>query len=635
MEDIYALLNIDKGVLQEFHLQAARAVDHQTELTIGRNIRTLKDIEERMLTDTAVKVSQRTIDEIIGKVIDNAEKNNGDMSIWSVHELRIVAYYLMKLQGCQEAYRFALSLLDANWRDMFFNGLSFYCLDTWNMIVPELRQLTCALLVKKLKDYNGNNRKYMEMKNHANLFDEAGPRRLSALLARKGQDLESAPMYFSNRPSTFGQSYYSNVIIHYFEAQRITDLGKVEHIIGLHKDDRTKKLLFADLVERVDNLGDELKRTQLCKFANRILGDITLMSTWAPFIGATESEAQRLKKAKELVNVWFNKRIIETFFDVCVQDRSRKEFWLNHVDCVSSFKIVGSAETRRLLLGDSRVNTLFQRHFIEASSRNSKTSALVFFIRNKMVVEFSDTGAVYAYNKDHSKVKLITKRRISNTADLKIPAMGNLVYTDDWGDTVCNEEGRLAHLGHWQDRLDCWLKNLITNSNTSSDSSAFTENDAFSEPKPFNPVWYKESTSPESNSRTDYVPEQSATLTTDFSVSEEDNTLQKGIVVYEKNVEWILSSKRVANDQCRVVCNKFGFYIHLLRSCQYVYICPLADGATPTGSIWIKRVDVHGWMQIVHFIAGTEINVGYIKEDAKQLLYKQNYSQKNFIMVKL
>lgn len=44
MEDIYALLNINKGILQDFHLQADRAVDHQTELAINRNVRTLTQV---------------------------------------------------------------------------------------------------------------------------------------------------------------------------------------------------------------------------------------------------------------------------------------------------------------------------------------------------------------------------------------------------------------------------------------------------------------------------------------------------------------------------------------------------------------------------------------------------------------
>ena len=39
MEDIYALLNINKDLLQDFHLLAERTVDHQTELAISRNMR--------------------------------------------------------------------------------------------------------------------------------------------------------------------------------------------------------------------------------------------------------------------------------------------------------------------------------------------------------------------------------------------------------------------------------------------------------------------------------------------------------------------------------------------------------------------------------------------------------------------
>lgn len=104
MEDIYALLNINKGVLQDFHLQAERVIDHQTKLAISRDTRTLKDIEERMMTDVSVSVSLQTIDEIMMKLIRNAKDNNNDMSIWSIRELRIVSYYLMKLQGYDEAY---------------------------------------------------------------------------------------------------------------------------------------------------------------------------------------------------------------------------------------------------------------------------------------------------------------------------------------------------------------------------------------------------------------------------------------------------------------------------------------------------------------------------------------------------
>ena len=632
MEDIYTLLNINKGVLQDFHLQAERAVDHQTELAINRNMRTLKEIAERMMTDTNVKVSQQTIDEIILKVIDNAKVGNKDMSIWSIRELRIVSYYLMKLQGNDGAYQYALSLLDANWRDLFFNGLSFYCLDTWNMIDPELRVQTCDLLNRKLKGYKGENKKYMAMKNHANLFDEAGPRRLSALLSQKKQELTDAPTYFCNKPSTLSQSYYSDVIVNFFETNIVTDLDIVESVLDLHNSDRTKKLVFADLVQRVEKFGDELKRTQLCKFANRILGDITLTSTWAPFAGATERDAQKLKQAKQLVNLWFNRKIIETFFEVCVQDRDRKEFWLNYVEYVSSFKIVGSTATKRLLQGDSRVSGIFLRHFIETDSYSSQTSALVLFIRNKMIVEFSDTGALYVYNHDHRQVKLVTGRKgISNTADLKITSMNSLITISDWGYTTNYEEGRMTHQGHWQSRLNGWMREMVLSSNDVNVSFFNSKDEDVFKAKPVPKTEYKPR--PKQKDLFDDVPEY---LQTNQPTATSDNKSKpKNVAVYESNISWTIASKWIAGDKCRIVCNYKGFYVNISRGRQYVHLRPLVGSIKPIGNIWVKRPNTNGWMQIVHSISGGEVSVGYIKVAGGGLLYKQENSQTDFMKIKL
>lgn len=493
MEDIYALLNINKDLLQDFHLLAERTVDHQTELAISRNMRTLQEIEVRMMTDRTVIASQQTIDEIMQKVIENAKTENKETSIWSIHELRIVSYYLIKLQGNEQAYMYALHILETNWRDMFFNGLSFYCLDSWNMIDPELRSLTCDLLSKQLKQYNGSNKKYMVMKNHANLFDEAGPLRLCALLSQKKQDVKNAPAYFSNKLSTISQSYYSDVIVNFISSNKIIDFDYIESVLNAHKYDRTKKLIFADLVLRVNETGDDVKRTQLCKYANRILGDITLGATWAPFAGATEKQAQQLKKAKQHVNLWFSQKIIETFFEVCVQDRDRKDFWLKYVEYVSSFKIVGSTTTKRILQGDNRVSGIFLPHFIETDSFASQTSALVLFIKNKMIVEFSDTGALYVYNQDHEKVKMVTgkKRYIPSTADLKITSMGSLIDISDWYYNTYYEEGRMTHRGNWQGRLSGWLQQKVISSNNIGISFQDAEDNNLFKATPTGSVWIR------------------------------------------------------------------------------------------------------------------------------------------------
>lgn len=106
-------------------------------------------------------------------------------------------------------------------------------------------------------------------------------------------------------------------------------------------------------------------------------------------------------------------------------------------------------------------------------------------------------------------------------------------------------------------------------------------------------------------------------------------------VVYETRISWSISSKWIAHDKCRIVCNNKGFYINISRGQQYVHIRPLVGGAKPTGSIWIKRPNTNGWQQIVHSTSGSEFPIGYIKEAGGGLVYKQEYNKNDFIRVKI
>lgn len=647
MEDIYVLLNINASLIQDFPLKANNLVDHQTELAISRDVRSLKEVEVRMMSDKSVNASLQSIDEVMQKVIDNAKKDNKDMSIWSIRELRIVSYYLMKLQGNDDAYVYALMLLEKNWRNMFFNGLSFYCLDSWNMIEPQLRTYTCELLRNKLSAYQDGNKKYMVMKNHTNLFDDAGPLRMSAIISQKKLKLMDAPSLFSNKPSTINQSYYSDVIVNYCNTNHIMDLDMIESVFEVHNQERTKKLVLADLVDRLNKNGDELKRTQLCKFANRMLGDVTLGTTWAPFFGATEKDAQKLRRAKDLVNLWFNQRIIETFFEVCVQDRFRKDFWLKYVDKLSFFRIVGSTAIKRLLQSDSRIGSMFLKYFIETDSSTSQTSALVLFIKNKMLVEFSDTGALYVYNKGHRMVRTVLDGRlsISNTNDLKIPSMSSLISISDWGSCYYYEEGRMTHQGDWQSRLKGWIQQIVLSSDAPDISTFDSEDNDLFKAKPIPKEEIKHSSKHYEYETKDLFCDyaDSGQLIKEqhlFSKTEIEEQSQCLVptklrpVVYEENVRYSIASKWVFEDKCRVVSGQNGFYLNIDSGRKFVQICE-PTSVSVSGDIWVKQSNFKGWQEIVHAFCGRENTIGFIKKAGGGILYKQELNQPDFMNIKL
>lgn len=604
-------------MLQDFRLLADRVADHQTEKVVNKNMSKLKQIEEHMLVDKGLEVAQQSIDEVISKVIRMAPSGNAAGENWTVRELRIVSYYLMKLRDDSVNYMYALELLNNNWKNMFFNGLAFYLLNSWNSIEPDFRTLTSQLLMRKLGEYCDSNRRYNLWKNRLNLFDNNGPTRMAAMLSAKRMNIEEAPTLLGFKGSSIKQSYYSDVIIKYIANNDISDRDSIEDIFELHNLDRTKKLVFAYLVEKEDQIGDGLRRAQLCRFANTQLGDVTLATSWAPFAGATETDVQKLKKAMQLVNMWFAQQIIESFFEICVQDKERKNFWLKYVNNISAFKIIGSTATKRLLQSNSKIGSMFIRHYIETNSYSSQTSALVLFIKNKMIVEFSDTGALYVYNQTHPMVKNVTNARygIASTNDLKIPSMDGIVEKNYWGDySIYNEQGKLHHRGNWQIRLTAWMNHILFSSQNTSVSFMENKHDDIFKAKPL--------------PAEDFMPlkEYAGNEEIDSSVTEinkEDVTSLS--TINETQFSYRIASKTLDNN-VRVVANAKGFYLSLGKN-HYQLIKPFVAGESPTGSIWINKASLNGWYEIVHNYLGSDVrSIGFIRITTDEVIYKESLS---------
>ena len=617
MSDIYSILNINSGIIQDFHLLADRVADHQIEKVINKNVRTLKQIEERMFVDKGLNVAQQSIDEIISKVIRMAPSGNTSMDNWTIRELRIVSYYLMKLRDDNVCYLYALELLDKNWKNIFFNGLAFYLLNSWHSIELDYRNLTGQLLVRKLDSYSESNRRYNLWKNRANLFDSNGPVRMAALLKAKNMSVAEAPSLLGFKNTSIKQAYYSDVIVKYVETNHITNLDSIDQVFELHNLDRTKKLIFSYLVETEDRIGDGLRRAQLCRFANVKLGDVTLASSWAPFTGATEKEVQRLRKAMENVNMWFLQQIVESFFEICVQDRERKSFWLKYVQnrSITRFKIIGSTAIKRLLQSNSKIGSMFLRHFIETNSYSSQTSALALFMKNKMFVEFSDTGALYVYNQTHSMVKKVTNARngISSTNELKIPSMNVLIEANTWGGYYYYEEGRMTHQGYWQQRLEGWLNQMVLSSDNKSMSFLDQKNDDVFKAKPLPAENFKplaaESVETETATEQDKVVEK-----------KEESFVLKSVPV---KFRYKIASK-VLDNGVRVVANANGFYLSLGKN-HYELVRSFASGQTPTGSIWLKKATMIGWYEIVHNYHGTDTrSIGFIRITNGEVTFKED-----------
>ncbi len=636
MSNIFDILHIDSGILIDLPMLANQVVDHQTERVINSNTRMLKTIEDKMLTENPVKANPQSIEEVINKVRYNAHENlEGE---FTAHELRLISYYMVKLQGDLKSYDYALSLLNKNWRSMYFNGLVFYLLNSWNMLIPEYRVKVCHLVTTKLAQYEDHNKKYLLFKNHANFFEENGPLRMASLVAIKGINLFDAPTTIGYKPSSFSLSYYSDVVLNFVRNRGKIDLDEIESILSKHDYDRTKKLLFAYLVGKADRSGDQIMQTNISKLASRVLGDISIASTWAPFVGATAEDVNKLRKAKTLVNHWFARRLINVFFEVCVQGPERKRYWLGILEkgWVKDIRIVGSSLVRRNLQNDYRISGMFARYFIETNSRVAQTAAIILCVKNKVMIEFSDTGALYVYNPNREVISFIRKgrRSIDSIADLKITSIGLLVdKQSSYYHTYYNDEGRHFHMGNWQERLDAWMSEKINHYGIDSITFSDDVDDKIFKETPIETEKYTIKDPEEVITSTYSVPEYDCSSNTPGH-HEPAKPVQTEIfekqtqVTRNQNVEYHsyvypkLTSKWIYNDRCRVITNHKNYYIELRGNKKFAILKPFGANEPTAGSIWIKQPNPQNYQEIVHAIGSKEITVGYLKLKNDYLIYR-------------
>lgn len=606
MSDIHSLLKIDTELLENFYLRANYVDDYQTQKVINHNISRLKQIEESLMVSETLPVLPSDISDIIERIKEECIGSGKSVHNWTMRNLRIVAYNLVQFSGCAPAYNYALNLLDEQWKNLYFSGLMHSLLSSWHNLYQNYRSDLIKLLIKKLSAYKGSDKRYCVWQERLNFLETAGPIRVSSLLIHKNLEISETPKLLGYRPSALSYSYFSDVIVNYVVKKHIADRDQLQAIFHQHSLDRTKKLVFANLVEYEEQRGDAISRMQLCRLAQVYLGDVTLPSSWAPFRGATDEDAQKLKRAMELVNKWFTQQTIETFFDSCVNDPDRKSFWLKYVNEIDGFKIYGSSITRQILRNNSKIGPLVMRYFVELKSVNEQTSALVLYLRDKMIVEFSDVGAVYAYDKNGAMASSVKKisAGIASLKDLKDPKIGPLII-----DGYYYPEGRLTHQGHWQRRLNGWLSQMVLPKKHSG--SLFDRSDNVFKAKPLS----SEST----------TARLAQTATSSTLKDERPNVAaQSGnkVVRFTERVTTYSALSKELEFGLRVVANNDGFYLKT-QSNRCALIRKLLNDESPTGSIWVKRA-AGPWKEIVHFFMGRERSIGFIKFSESGTILKKS-----------
>ena len=370
-------------------------------------------------------------------------------------QLRALSYAL-EAEVVYEFIRFELQVMETNWSATYLRGLLHSLLHHWMDLNMDSRVAISNFLIDALR--KAESKSARRMRDMAAYINEQGPFRLGEFLRGSSLPLKDALSIFDLPSDRISYTYFSDCIAAYYTNADSSVYHEIRTILKEHNNVRTTKKLIPLMV-----LSEAERRRlgkELTDFAVSMIGDPSIESNWAPFKGATEQEATNLEMAREAVLAALSAAVINIFFNTLCDDTKRRDFWLKHTNKIKDFRVYGSSYSRQLMASAVDAQVL-RRHFITIPS-NSNTCALVMFIGNYAIIEFTDVGALYVYMKGSRLYNLTVGQtaKVENVGDLKVSSLVNLVDDEGYLSTL-RDEGRMVHIGHWDSRMTRWLNNKI------------------------------------------------------------------------------------------------------------------------------------------------------------------------------
>ncbi|ANO47987.1 hypothetical protein B0A78_05565 [Flavobacterium columnare NBRC 100251 = ATCC 23463] len=388
-------------------------------------------------------------------------------------ELRTLTYSLnyseqnlTSIFSNENELKYALTLLESNWRDSFLVGLIDCFLKNWETKYPKSLEQLEHFISQKLENYSGNRSALASFKNNKRFFNtKNGDLILGDTVAKLNKPIQEATKILGVPESWFDYAYFSKVIVTYYERNKnniSNEIDNLNQVLIKHNSSTTSKRLISKIIIQANkpefsNLQDSIK-----KIAFTQIGDPSNVSNWTAFDNATEMERREIIEARNILNEWITQQFINVFFNVCINNERRKKFWLRFASKISSFKVYGPLHTKNLLKRDERIAEYVDARFETVSSKRD-VSAFILYIGDYMLIEFSNEGyAFYAY-KINSSLRPSLNYQLNSVDDLRNGSMPMAVHSDNYYDYF-NDEGRLTHRDGnqiWETRFNSWMNKKV------------------------------------------------------------------------------------------------------------------------------------------------------------------------------
>lgn len=357
----------------------------------------------------------------------------------------------------------ALKLITIKWKDSFLISLTHIYLKNWLTLhnYPTNKVLLENTLINYCNSYAGIRKDISRLISTSNLFlNSDSANSFAAKLIESKTPLCNANILLNQKEHILNYEFFAEIASRYIVTIKSNTISSAE-VVGFYeflvKHNRKKitmllcsKALIKDVFENYS----EIATTETVK----LIADPLKIQSWT-HADLSPNEQQIVENGRRKLKVLVSKQFIEIFFQKLVRDRYRKKFWLHNLGKIDDFKFLGNERKYKSLKKiESIANSIDYRYIVNASRSN--TCALIIYSKEYVLVEFTDTGALYIYKKSNFQINLSA---IRNMDTLKRWSTEKYACKNS---TRANRvdlqaEGRITHQGDWQSRVSTWMRHYL------------------------------------------------------------------------------------------------------------------------------------------------------------------------------
>ncbi len=442
-------------------------------LEVNKNLKSLDKLTKKIGESEYKLGNADDIPKIFREFKESLKKGNYSKVFSDKKKLRYLTYSLsysdhkyVSIISEKKQFDVVLILVSKYWRDTHLYGLFDCLLRNWDKSYDSIEELR-KFVSRKIKDYQYNRSLILRIRKNIQFFQKKnGAVNLGQHLALKNRKLTEITSFFDLPNGWITYPYFSRAIVAYIQ-KTTKDLSTIyqdiHNVLIEHDQIATSKRVISQMILQADKPQFAHMQNDIKKIAFEKIGDPTHLSSWAPYEDATTSDKDDLDKARDTLNQWITKEFISVFFERCINDVKRKKFWLKIADQITSFKVIGPANTKQLLKQDDRIRTYVDSRF-KITGSSKQVSAFLMYVKDYVLIEFSDPGyAFYAYRTGSQYMPKVNGY-FQSVDELRDGSMPMLVYRKGFTFTDSNAEGRLIHNDgdmKWETTFSFWLKKYV------------------------------------------------------------------------------------------------------------------------------------------------------------------------------